>query len=159
MASSTTLRHVGTGPTMRTKAGAMAHRHSVASRNVAVIILCVLMAFLFFLGMVQVSNQVNGLRSHIAKLQDQQEYLEANGASLLADWNKATRCETITGRARKELGMMLSEVPALVIVRHDMRQDRSPWQNMFQGLSQSTASAAEVTENVTQETAVVVATP
>lgn len=125
----------------------MAHRHSVASWNVAAGVLCTFLAFMFFLGMVQVSNQVNGLRAHIAVLQDQQDFLEANGASLLAEWTKATRSETITGRAIGELGLQLPATPALVLLRSGSDQGRSSWQSLFQGFSQGTANAAEVPGN------------
>lgn len=125
----------------------MAHRHSVASRNVAVGVLCTFFAFMFFLGMVQVSNQVNGLRSRISVLQDQQDYLEANGASLLAEWTKATRSEIITGRAKRELGLQLPGTPALVLLRNGDDRGRSSWQSLFQSFSQGSANAAEVPGN------------
>ncbi len=147
MVSSTTLINTGLRPSMRAKAGAMAHRHSVASRNVAMVTVLILLAFILFMFMVQVSNQVNGLRARIASLQDQQEYLEANGAALLAKWNKATTNSEITLRAQQELGLQLPVGPAFVLVRDGVGNSRSAWHNIFQGLTQGTANAAEVPGN------------
>ncbi len=147
MASTTTLRNVGMRPSMRTKAGAMAHRHNVANGKVALIVSLVLLSFFCFLGMVQVSNQVNSLRSNIANLQDQQEFLEAKGAILLAEWNNATRSEIVTARAEAELNLKLPVIPAFVLVRKDQGLQGGSWQNIFQGFSQGTANAAEVPGN------------
>jgi len=135
-----------------TKAGAMAHRHSVASRNVAVIVLCVFTAFLIFMGLVYVSNQVNRLRSDISGLQDHQEFLEAHGAALLAQWNAATRSETISKRAQLELGLQLQDSPSFVLVRKPENNQNSSWHNLLNGFSQNSANAAEVpgNQNATQ---------
>jgi cell division protein FtsB len=119
-------------PGRRTNNGVMAHRRAVASRQVMVATLLMLVFAVLLVGSVYVSSRVTGLRAEIARLEDRREFLEAGSARLLLVWNKATAPAVITARAQAELGLVAPTEPGLVLVQLPADEQRiSPWRRLL----------------------------
>lgn len=112
--------------------GTMARRKGVLTVRVVLTVFLVLVVGALMLGRIFLSNQITGLRSRVADLENQKEFLEAGNANLLSRWNLASKDETIVKRAEKELGLIVPEDPGpvLVCVRED-RQSRSGWKQRW----------------------------
>ncbi|MBM4132029.1 hypothetical protein FJ250_13545, partial [bacterium] len=84
---------------------AMAHRRRVmrGRQGLAALVLVLVTAVLG--AAVHVTNEVTALRRHLLKLEAQRRVAEAEGASLLAEWNAATALPVLRERARNELGL------------------------------------------------------
>lgn len=122
-------------PCSHTNNGVMAHRRAVGGRNlllgaVVAVVFAVLLA-----GSVYVSNQVTDMRAEISRLEDKRGFLEAGSARLLTVWNKETAPSVITGRARRELGLVVPDEPGLVLVQlRGDEQRTSAWRRLLENM-------------------------
>jgi hypothetical protein len=116
----------GESPVVR-RADNMAHRKGLCSRRVTAMLMVFLLIALLLGGRVLVLNQMTVMRTNISVLEDRQGFLETRAASLLAQWNRATSAAVIRARAEKELGLVLSAEPGLVLVRTPDARDRNGW--------------------------------
>ncbi|MFT5233302.1 MAG: hypothetical protein ACI9UQ_001334 [Candidatus Krumholzibacteriia bacterium] len=130
-------------------AGTMAHRRQFVGCEVlyGLCIFSLLGSMLF--GSVIISNRVTSLRTEIARLENERTFLEAGSAELLFAWNKATNQEVITSRARRELGLITSDDPVLVLVPADEgTPEVSRWRKILENVGGADAAhASEVNPN------------
>ena len=109
------------GPHTRRCSRAMAHRRGLLRGKVTLAVMGTLVLGLLLAGSVFVSNQTTGLRSSVAELESQRDYLEAGTGQQLTRWKAATCAKVITRRAHRELGLVVQDNPGLVLVcRNDM---------------------------------------
>ncbi len=122
----------------------MAQRKGViTSRVVAVICLVVVVGGLMA-GRIFLTNQITGLRSRVADLENQKEFLEASSAKLHMKWNDASSRKVIVARAEKELGLIVPEKPGLVLVcMNSPKKDQGVLRKLWEGLPAS-AEAEEL---------------
>ena len=116
----------GESPVAR-RADSMAHRKGLCSRRVTAMLMVFLLIALLLGGRVLVLNQMTVMRTNISVLEDRQGFLETRAASLLEQWNRATSALVIRDRAEKELGLIMSPEPGLVLVRTPDARDRHGW--------------------------------
>jgi len=96
--------------------GAMARRKGMMTARVAMIIAVVGMIGVLMGGRIFLTNQITGLRTRVADLENQKEFLEAGSAKLHMKWNRASSGEVIMARAGQELGLVVPNEPGLVLV-------------------------------------------
>lgn len=126
---------------------AMAHRRRVmrGRQGLAALVLVLVTAVLG--AAVHVTNEVTTLRRHLLKLEAQRRVAEAEGASLLAEWNAATALPVLRERARSELGLEVVPEPelTLVAVKQAPGREQGRVRRFLAGLgSAGSAHAAEV---------------
>ena len=107
------------GPHTRRCSRAMAHRRGLIRGKVTLTVTGTLVMTLLLAGSVFFSNQTTGLRSELAELESQREFLEAGSGQLLTRWKAATSAKVIIRRARAEIGLEVQENPGLVLVCRD----------------------------------------
>jgi len=123
--------------------GAMAHRRQFVGCEVVYgVAVFALLALLLFASVV-VSNRVTSLRSEISRLETESRILEAGSAQLIFAWNKATAQEVIKSRARRELGLITSDDPVLVLVPvDDAAPQVSRWRKILENMGGADAAQA-----------------
>lgn len=112
---------------MSRRTSSMAHRKGFLSARLGASFVLLLVLGILLAGRVLVLNQMTTMRSNIAVLADRQGFLETKSASLQARWNEATSAEVIVRRAGKELGLIRSQDPDLVLVRYPASGDKPGW--------------------------------
>ena len=112
---------------MSRRTSSMAHRKGLLSDRLGASLVLILVLGILLAGRVLVLNQMTTMRSNIAVLADRQGFLETKSASLQARWNEATSAEVIVSRAGKELGLIRSQDPDLVLVRYPVSGDKQGW--------------------------------
>ena len=129
--------------------GAMAHRRQFVGCEVLYGMGVMALLGLLLFGSVVVSNRVTSLRTEIARLNSERKILEAGSAEKLFAWNKATTQNVIISRARRELGLITSDDPVLVLVPVD---DAAPkvnrWRQILENMGgPDAAQAADMNPN------------
>ena len=128
----------------RSRGADMAHRRSLATGRVVIGLLAGLTITILMAGAVFLSNEVTSLRSGIAVLGNRRCCLEAESARLQTVWNRVSAPQVIMERAWAEGGLVVPEVPALVLVRADLEDSRSEgvWRNLLDGIGGGTDAQA-----------------
>lgn len=94
---------------------AMAHRRHLIKGRVGLAAMVLLGVGVVLAGSVFVSNQTVRLRRSIAALEADVVVARAENANLHARWNVATAPRAITGRAERELGLIVPADPSPVL--------------------------------------------
>ena len=138
----------------RRRTGAMAQRRRLVSSRMTGLFCGGLLLVTALVGMVSLSNSVNGMRASIAELEDNREFLEAHAALLQARWNQATLPAVIIARASSELALMLPENPGQVLLTYEPESanNGSRWLQLFDGFGGGDPAVAG-------ESTIVLATP
>lgn len=76
-------------------------------------------------GGIHLGNAVTVLRREVQDLARQNRNLEARQAQLAVRWNTQTSRQVILRRAGRELGLIVHEAPAAILVSHDDADGRS----------------------------------
>ncbi len=115
--------------------GAMARRKGMMTARVAMIVCVVLLVGVLMGGRIFLTNQITGLRTRVADLANQKEFLEAESAQLHLRWNHASSGKVIVARAQKELGLIVPQEPGLVLVCvEEPKKIRGVWRKFWKGL-------------------------
>lgn len=115
--------------------GAMARRKGVVTTRVALLLTVILLVGSLMASRIFLTNQITGIRSRVADLENQKEFLEAGSAQLHLNWNRASNAEVVMNRARKELGLTVPESPGFVLVCLDKKsEDKSVWDRLKAGV-------------------------
>lgn len=114
--------------------GAMAQRKGLLSGQVLAVIFVVVLVGLLMGSRIFLTNQITGLRTRVADLENQREFLEAGSAKLHLKWNEASSRETVVARADRELGLIVPEEPGLVLVCVcEPEKGKAVWQKLWDG--------------------------
>lgn len=114
--------------------GAMAQRKGVVTGKVAMVVCVVILLGLLMGSRIFLTNQITGLRTRVADLENQKEYLEASSAKLHLKWNDNANGEIIVARAERELGLIVPREPGLVLVclgKH--KESKSTFEKLWAG--------------------------
>ena len=118
--------------------GAMARRKGVLTTQLVMVVVVAVLLSLLMGGRIFLTNQITGLRSQVADLANQKEFLEASSARLHMKWNNASSRKVIVARAEKELGLIVPEKPGLVLVcMNDPKKDQGVLRKLWEGLPAS----------------------
>ena len=118
--------------------GAMARRKGVLTTQVVMIVAVVALVGLLMGARIFLTNQITGLRSRVADLENQKEFLEAGSAKLNMKWNYASSGDVLVARAEKELGLIVPEKPGLVLVcSNEPKKDTGVLRKLWAGLPAS----------------------
>lgn len=130
--------------TMVSGDGAMARRKGVVTVRVAMVFCVVLLVGVLMGGRIFLTNQITGLRTRLAGLENQKEFLESGSANLHLKWNYVSSRDVIVARANRELGLVVPEVPGPVLVCVDTPQkNEGALQKFWKGLP-ATEEAGEL---------------
>ncbi len=115
--------------------GAMARRKGVITTRVVMVIGLIVLVGGLMAGRIFLTNQITGLRSRVADLESQKEFLEAGSAELHLQWNRVSNAEVVTKRARLELGLVVPESPGPVLVCLGKKENgKSVWGKLKAGV-------------------------
>ncbi len=115
--------------------GAMARRKGVVTTRVTVIAGVIILVGILMAGRIFLTNQITGLRSQVADLESQKEFLEAGSAKLHKKWNLVSSSKIVMARAQKELGLIVPQNPGLVLVCWNTKdQSKSVWSKLKKGV-------------------------
>jgi cell division protein FtsB len=94
-------------------------------------------------GAIQLGNAVTGLRRDVQDLARTNRNLEARRAQLAVQWNTESSRQVILRRAAKELGLVVDEAPAVILVtRRDIAGPQVAWTRWLQRLGPVDLTAA-----------------
>ena len=120
--------------TVGTEGGAMAQRKGILTAQVVAVVVVVIVMGALMGGRIFLTNQITGLRTRVADLENQREFLEAGSARLHLQWNEASSRETIVTRASTELGLIVPESPGLVLVCvRKPQKGHAVWDALWEG--------------------------
>lgn len=118
--------------------GAMARRKGVLTTQVVMVVFVVTLLGLLMGARIFLTTQITGLRSRVADLENQKEFLEASSAKLHMKWNHASSPNIIEARAQRELGLVVPEEPGLVLVcLEGPKKGKGVWRKLWAGLPAS----------------------
>ena len=115
--------------------GAMARRKGVITTRVVMIMGLIFLVGGLMAGRIFLSNQITGLRDRVADLESRKEFLEAGSARLHLNWNRVSNADIVMARATRELGLVVPESPALVLVCLNKKEEgKSVWGKLKAGV-------------------------
>lgn len=116
--------------------GAMARRKGIMTARVAMFIGVIVLVGVLMGGRIFLTNQITGLRTRVADLENQKEFLEAGSAALHVKWNRESSGEIIMKRAGLEMGLIVPDEPGLVLVCVDTpKKNKSGWREVWDVLA------------------------